>query len=64
MDLLACAGSIRTPRRVRTEADAPAAKDLHHLMRDPRHRRDRDPGVIAPVTAGFRRLNPALVLTL
>lgn len=33
-------------------------RELHAMMRDPRYWRDRDPAVIAKVTAGYRRLFP------
>lgn len=41
--------------------DTPAelgADALHEMMRDPRYWRDRDPDLVARVTAGFRRLYP------
>lgn len=49
-------GALPVEAGAGAEADAPAEKDLHRLMRDPRYWRDRDPGLIARVTAGFRRL--------
>jgi hypothetical protein len=48
---------------VLNEAGGPRAEadeaDLARMMRDPRYWRDRDPGLVAQVTAGFRRLYPS-----
>lgn len=39
-------------------AGAAGETELHALMRDPKYWRERDPGTIAKVTDGFRRLYP------